>query len=475
MKGPILFLGVGGSGMSSLAHMSIDLKIPVIGYDKKSSEATNFLKERGITLYHSIEEIPLEGIQMVVYSSAINDKHKDVFGRIKDLGIPLKHRSEFMHLLVSNQKSISVAGSHGKTSTTTMVSQILTEMGFDPTIMIGGDTSLLDKRGGKIGSGSFAVYESDESDGTFLKHKANYRLLTNIDNDHLDYYKTRNNLEDAFFEYMGFHSPGETVLFVGDEGIQSVLQSKYKEFSFHKDFHLNLLVTEEILQTEWFITLQNKWETQITTILYKIRNDILEFTIDGKTYPLQLPYPGVHYLTNGLVAVICAYRLGIPPEEATKILSRYIGVKRRQEILGTWQGTTVIDDYGHHPTEIKMVIQSLKQKNKGKGNLHVIFQPHRYTRTQLLLEDLAKSLLDADSLYLLPIYSAGETPIPGISSTSFLPILNANVTTLLDGNLNSNLETIKPHLRPGDILLCLGAGNVRDWGVELVKSSKKPI
>ncbi|XDD48133.1 UDP-N-acetylmuramate--L-alanine ligase [Leptospira sp. WS39.C2] len=472
-KSPILFLGVGGSGMSSLAHMAIDLEIPVIGYDKKSSETTDFLKERGITLYDSIESIPLNGIQMVVYSSAINDKHKEVFEEIKGLGIPLKHRSEFMHILVSNQKSISVAGSHGKTSTTTMVSQILTELGLNPTIMIGGDTSLLQKRGGKIGSGDYAVYESDESDGTFLKHKANYRLLTNIDNDHLDYYKTREKLELAFLEYIGFGTDGEAILFVGDSGIHSVLKSNYKSVTFHENFKLNLLVTKEQTNEDWFLYLIDHYNSQITYFIYEFVGSKLEFFVENQHFQLHLPFPGVHYLTNGLVALTCAMKLGISPSKSVSILSRYIGVKRRQEILGNWNDVTVVDDYGHHPTEIKVVIKSLKEKNKTNGNLHVIFQPHRYTRTQLLLEDLAKALLDADKVYLLPIYSAGENPIEGISSERFLPFLNPNKTKILAGNIQNDLDHIRSQLQPGDLLLCLGAGNVREWGVQLVQKSLK--
>ncbi|WP_246836466.1 UDP-N-acetylmuramate--L-alanine ligase [Leptospira levettii] len=468
IKGPVLFLGIGGSGMSSLAHMALDLEIPVIGYDQKNSDITDYLKERGVVLYHSIEEIPLNGIQMVVYSSAINDKHKEVFNRIKEQNIPLKHRSEFMHLLVSKQKSISVAGSHGKTSTTTMVSQILTEMGLNPTIMIGGDTSLLQKRGGKIGSGVYAVYESDESDGTFLKHKANFRLLTNIDNDHLDYYHTRENLEQAFLTYMGFDVPGEAVLFANDPGITSVLKSNYKTIVFDKEFHLNILVSKEQTKEEWFQYLDSNYQNQMTVIEYEITSDCLYFVFQNVKYSLTLPYPGIHYLTNGLIAMTCALRLGIIPTKSIEILSRYIGVKRRQEILGTWKGVTVIDDYGHHPTEIRMVIQSLKEKNKANGKLHVVFQPHRYTRTKLLLNELADSLMGADYLYLLPIYSAGETPIDGISSMRFLPLVDKTNTVFLSGLVKEDLNEIQSKLLKGDILLCLGAGNVRDWGTYLL-------
>lgn len=468
IKGPILFLGIGGSGMSSLAHMALDLQIQVLGYDQKNSDTTDYLKERGVILYHSIGEIPLNGIQMVVYSSAINDKHKEVFHRIKEQNIPLKHRSEFMHLLVSNQKSISVAGSHGKTSTTTMVSQILTEMGLNPTIMIGGDTSLLQKRGGKIGTGEYAVYESDESDGTFLKHKANFRLLTNIDNDHLDYYHTREKLEQAFLTYMGFDVPGEVVLFARDPGITSVLESNYKTVVFDKGFRLSLLVTKEQTYEKWFQYFVSNYQSQITVIEYEISSDCLYFVFKNEKYSLTLPFPGIHYLTNGLVALTCALKLGITPSKSIEILSRYIGVKRRQEILGTWNGVTVIDDYGHHPTEIRMVINSLKEKNKANGKLHVVFQPHRYTRTKLLLNDLADSLTGADFLYLLPIYSAGETQIEGISSMSFLPFLDKTKTVLLPGLMEEDLMKIQSKLQKGDLLLCLGAGNVRDWGTQLL-------
>ncbi|PJZ45259.1 UDP-N-acetylmuramate--L-alanine ligase [Leptospira brenneri] len=469
MKGPILFLGIGGSGMSSLAHMALDLNLPVLGYDRKNSETTDFLQERGAKIQNEITEIPLEGIEMVVYSSAINDKHKQVFDEIKKKNILLKHRSEFMHLLVSNQKSISVAGSHGKTSTTTMVSQILTERGTDPTIMIGGDTSLLEKRGGKIGTGKYAVYESDESDGTFLKHRADLRLLTNIDNDHLDYYKTRERLEDAFFQYMGFGTPGATILFASDPGIREVLIHKTKEIVIDPNFILYLCLDRKEAKTDWFEGLKLNLGNQLVCVLYEIIEDQLEFEFPGfERVSLKLPYPGVHYLTNGLVAVVSAFVVGISPSDSANILSRYIGVKRRQETLGVWKKITIMDDYGHHPTEIEMVIRSLKNKLNAQGNLVVLFQPHRYTRTQLLLEDLANSLKAADLLFILPIYSAGESPIPGITHESFRPFLDPNKTEVLHGEIHLDLLSIQSKLKEGDLLLCLGAGNVRDWGLYLL-------
>ncbi|EOQ95318.1 UDP-N-acetylmuramate--L-alanine ligase [Leptospira wolbachii serovar Codice str. CDC] len=474
MKGSILFLGIGGSGMSSLAHMALDLKLSVLGYDKKSSETTRYLEKRGATIQNNIEQIPLEGIEMVVYSSAINDKHKQVFDEIKKKNIPLKHRSEFMHLLVSNQKSISVAGSHGKTSTTTMVSQILTELGMDPTIMIGGDTSLLEKRGGKIGGGKFAVYESDESDGTFLGHKASIRLLTNIDNDHLDYYKTRERLEDAFFEYIAFGIEGDAVLYANDPGIRDVLIHKTKDIDFSKNFRLYLCMEKKDKESDWYLSLESKLRDQLVPVLYQIQEDVLEFEFLGfPTQSLQLPYPGIHYLTNGLVALVGAFVAGVSPDVSAGILSRYIGVKRRQEVLGIWNGVTVMDDYGHHPTEIAMVIRSLQNKLKSNGRLVVLFQPHRYTRTQLLLKELAESLSLAEILLILPIYSAGETSISGITHESFLPFLDTKNAEFLKGEMDLDLITIKSKLKKGDMLLCLGAGNVRDWGLQLLEDKSQ--
>ncbi|MCW7492131.1 UDP-N-acetylmuramate--L-alanine ligase [Leptospira sp. 2 VSF19] len=471
MKGPILFLGIGGSGMSSLAHMALDLKLPVLGYDQKNTDTTEYLKKRGALIQNDISLIALEGIEMVVYSSAINDKHKQVFEDIKKKNIPLKHRSEFMHLLVSNQKSISVAGSHGKTSTTTMVSQILSEVGMDPTIMIGGDTSLLEKRGGKIGSGNFAVYESDESDGTFLKHKASIRLLTNIDNDHLDYYKTREKLEDAFLEYISFGTPGDVVLYAKDQGIRDVLLNKTKAIIPSPQFRLFLCLEAEDTKSDWYRNLETKLGNHLIPVIYQIKDDHLTFSfLETKNLNLHLPYPGVHYLTNGLVALVGSYVSGVSPKISSEILSRYIGVKRRQEILGHWNGVTVMDDYGHHPTEISMVIRSLKNKLKSKGRLIVLFQPHRYTRTQLLLRELAESLTLADSLLMLPIYSAGESPIAGINHESFIPFLDPKNTEYLKGEMDLDLLVIKDKLQKGDLLLCLGAGNVRDWGRQLLKN-----
>lgn len=466
VKGPILFLGIGGSGMSSLAHMSLDLGIQTYGYDKNKSETTEALTQRGATIFQFIDEFSEYLFELAVYSSAFQDKGS-ILDTIRSKGIPLIHRSSFMHQLIEANTSISVAGSHGKTSTTTMLSQILEEKDFDPTIMIGGESGLLGKKGGKVGKGIVSVYESDESDGTFLKHKANIRILINIDNDHLDYYKNLETLQSSFFEYLNVEGPGHAVVCGEDPGVQGILNGTLKSSTFHPDFELWISIDSKHKEKyEWISKLRILLQDKLHIVSYKISDDI--FSIEDSNsnpYIVQVPFPGWHYKSNALLAILAAKILGVSELDSANILSRYVGVKRRQEILGEKKGIQVIDDYGHHPTEIEMVIQSLTQSIKNKGRLVVLFQPHRYTRTQLLLKELANSLTAAKYLFLLPIYSAGENPIPNVTTESFLEFLSPTSTKLLSGRIEEDIPILETFLQPNDRLLCLGAGNVRDWGL----------
>jgi UDP-N-acetylmuramate--alanine ligase len=219
----------------------------------------------------------------------------------------------------------------------------------------------------------------------------------------------------------------------------------------------------------WKNLLGKKMGDNLHLVLYEDTDETFIFkTETGETQIVKLPFPGWHYRSNAFLALVTTNLCGITYPTSNSILSRYVGVKRRQEYLGTKNEVRVLDDYGHHPTEIEMVIQSLSISLKNKGRLFVIFQPHRYTRTQLLLLELAKSLSKADELFLLPIYSAGETPIPGISEKSFLPFLKETNVHLLSGNVSDDVNTIQKLIQKNDTLLCLGAGNVRDWGMEFL-------
>jgi UDP-N-acetylmuramate--alanine ligase len=348
-----------------------------------------------------------------------------------------------------------------------MLSQILEEKDFDPTIMIGGESGLLGKKGGKVGKGIVSVYESDESDGTFLKHKANIRILTNIDNDHLDYYKNLEALQSSFFEYLNVEGPGHAVVCGEDPGVQGILNGTLKSSTFHPDFELWISIDSKHKEKyEWISKLRILLQDKLHIVSYKVSDDI--FSIEDSNsnpYIVQVPFPGWHYKSNALLAILAAKILGVSELDSANILSRYVGVKRRQEILGDKKGIQVIDDYGHHPTEIGMVIQSLTQSIKNEGRLVVLFQPHRFTRTQLLLKELADSLTRAKYLFLLPIYSAGENPIPNVTTESFLEFLSPTSTKLLSGRIEEDIPILETFLHPNDRLLCLGAGNVRDWGL----------
>ncbi len=470
-----LLLGIGGSGMSSLAHILLDMGFSVFGYDKKVTDVTEHLTERGAKIVQDLDSIDVKLINFVVFSSAINDKNHDLFQEVNKLNIPMFHRSTVMHKVFALKNSISVAGSHGKTSTTAMIAQILEENDFEPSIMIGGDTSLLGKKGGKFGEGDWGVYESDESDGTFLKHTANVRIITNIDNDHLDFYKSIEKLQLAFLEYLAPEKLGYAIVQAQDEGIKKVLQMLVNKEGISKDFRLLAIIPFSEINNHFTMELiQNLTKTfplNFNYLLYEIKGNQCDFTYFEKSYSLTLPFSGTHYLTNALCALLAALSISIPIEKSLKSLNHYVGVKRRQEVLGVKNGIKVIDDYGHHPTEIKTVILSLKKDIGQNHKLIVLFQPHRYSRTQILQKELASALNDSDFLFLLPIYSAGEEIIPGVTAETIAAHLKISKYKILEGDSKKDQTQLAAICSEGDTLLCIGAGNVREWGENFLQSS----
>ncbi|GBF49145.1 UDP-N-acetylmuramate--L-alanine ligase [Leptospira ryugenii] len=471
-----LLLGIGGSGMSSLAHILLDMGVSVYGYDKKSTAVTSYLTERGAKIAGNLDQIEIKDIEFMVFSSAINDKNHSIFEDAKNLNIPMFHRSDVLHKIFSQKKSISVAGSHGKTSTTAMIAQVLKDQNLSPSVMVGGEVPFLGKRGGQFGAGEWGVYESDESDGTFLKHKANLRIITNIDNDHLDFYHSREKLEEAFFRYIATDTPGHVIVQGMDEGIRNMICHLFQPKPENQNFNLWILLNLNSLDLEYkdkLDQIRKHLTKNLHIIPYEFKKNGISFQVQEQTYQLELPFSGQHYSLNGLTAFIALHIVGIPAISIQAGLNAYQGVKRRQEVLGTANSITVIDDYGHHPTEIATVIHSLKNQKKDNGKLIVLFQPHRYTRTANLKNELADSLVNADYIFLLPIYSAGEAIIPGISSESIAENLNSNPWKILKGEVVEDVTVIDAHLHPGDTLLCIGAGNVRDWGEYYLQEKSK--
>lgn len=454
------FIGIGGSGMSSLAHILLDLKIEVKGYDKSSSDTVRKLEMRGAKISHEPENIDLNEIDYIVYSSAVKDNHP-LFKKALEEHKTLVHRSELLHELFSKKFSIAVAGSHGKTTTTAMTGQILLESGERPSIMLGGEVGILNDRGGKWDNGKWGVYESDESDGTFLNHKADIKIVTNIDNDHLDHYKTVENLHEAFARFIHNKKTSTTIAYLGDSGVESAIDLL--------DDQKNII---GYVETSRVLSLSEKFP-ELKIEPFEIFDNELSFYRNGFLRKIKLPFTGDHYLKNAFAAFLATEITGVEPDKILESLEQYNGVKRRLEHLGTVNNIHVYDDYGHHPTEILAVIQSIKRMRPVGSKCCILFQPHRYTRTRDHYLDFAKALDDSDILFLLPIYSAGEIPIEGIATELIYDNLtNKDRTILLTGDIERDVPIIKKYILSGDYLVSLGAGNVREWAENFLDKIK---
>ncbi len=436
-------IGAGGSGMSSLGHILLDFGIELYGVDSKKSTSLSKLEQKG---FKSIKDIKnITNIDFAVYSSAINKTSNEYYQYFKSNQIPLYHRSQIMHAIFRSLKSISVAGSHGKTSTTTMIAQILLQSNFNPTIMIGGETSILDGTGGTFSNGEWGVYESDESDGTFLNHNADLKVLTNIDNDHLDFYKTTDSLNLAFKQYL-FDSPQSKIIAcLDDPGIFEI----FKDITIPDNF---LLYSSDKLKNN--------------QISYSINNNNLTFFRNNIEYEVSIPIHGDHFLKNALACILTCEQVGVPINKSIQILKKFSGVKRRMEFKGEIFGTKIYDDYGHHPTEIRVVTETLNKIKKGRSV--VVFQPHRFTRTRDHYQEFGVSLSSCDYIFILPIYSAGEDPIEGITSDLIANSIETKFK-LLSGDIQTDSRVLIDFLKEGDVLLTLGAGNVNEWGEFLLK------
>lgn len=453
------FLGIGGSGMSSLAFLLLEKGMKVSGYDGKHSEVVEKLIQSGATVLDKSSTLDAENYDLAIYSSAIRLDSHPLVKKFKEKGIPIVHRSELLHQTMSEKKQISVAGSHGKTTTTAMTAFLLDRSGFFPSVMVGGEVAFLNGRGGSWGKGEWAVFESDESDGTFNNHNAEVRILTNVDEDHLDYYQTRENLLKAFARYMELASK-RLILNLDDIGITDAL-------SLFRD-HSKILGFAKIKSEAEEKTGEYKQDRNSEIALYRIESGVLTFYFQEKEYSFSLKYPGEHYLKNALAAILACFEAGAKLEELVERIPEYSGVSRRLEYLGSKNGIEVYDDYGHHPTEIKAVIQSMEGLKKD-GRAVILFQPHRYTRTQNLYKEFAESLNTGETVYLLPIYTAGEDPIQGVE-TKLIADAMTHPAKILSKDIGEGVKELARFLKPGDKFVTLGAGNVRDWGIYFLKN-----
>jgi len=448
----IHFVGIGGIGMSGIAEVLLNLKYTVSGSDLNESDITQRLRTLGANIFQGHREEQIEGADVVVISTAVrltNPEVEEAYRR----SIPVIPRAEMLAELLKMKFSVAVSGSHGKTSTTSMISTILAHGELDPTMVIGGKLGSIGSNA-KLGGGAVIVAEADESDGSFLTLSPDLAVITNIDREHLDHYRDIGEIKSAFLQFANsvpFYSI--TVVCTDNERVQEILpQIKRKTVTY------GLVGSADYMAEN--IRLEN----------YGSRFYVLERNIPLGEIVLHVP--GRFNVVNALAAIAVAREFGLPFDVIREGLTLFEGVQRRLQVKAVLDGVTIVDDYGHHPTEIQETLAAAKEA--WKHRLIVVFQPHRFSRTQALLPEFSQSFAKADQVILMDIYSAGEEPIQGVSSQILRDTLIENghrhVSYIHDQD--SIVDHLMETVRPTDTVITLGAGNVWTIGEMLVKRLK---
>ena len=445
-------VGVGGSGMSGIAEVLVNLGYPVSGSDLASNPATRRLKRLGATIHRGHAAEFVRDADVVVVSSAVGEDNPEVI-EARALKIPVIPRAEMLAELMRLKHGVAVAGSHGKTSTTGMIAEVLDNGGLDPTVVIGGRVGKL-RSGARLGRGDLMVAEADESDGSFLKMKPTIAVVTNIDREHLDHYGDIDAVRAAFRQFLTrvpFY--GAAVVCRDDENVRAILPQLDRRV----------------------ITYGTVEESEIQARDIRIAGFTARFTVFARGEELglvQLEVPGRHSVLNSLAAVAVALELDVPFETIAVALGRFRGVDRRLQLRGEVAGATVLDDYGHHPTEIRSALEAI---HEGFGSRTVVvFQPHRYSRTQTLLEEFGACFEHADVVIVTDIYAAGERPVPGLDGSAVVDVLErrGHPAAFYEPDLAKVPALVSEAIRPGDIVITLGAGDVWKVGDALVRSEK---
>ncbi|MEK6657967.1 MAG: UDP-N-acetylmuramate--L-alanine ligase [Nitrospirota bacterium] len=445
----IHFVGIGGIGMSGIAEVLLNLGYKVSGSDMNLSDTTKHLQDSEAVIYKGHAASNIEGADVVVISSAVSQENEEVKAA-KKLLIPVIPRAEMLAELMRLKYGIAVAGAHGKTTTTSIIATVLARGNIDPTVVIGGKLNSFGTNA-KLGQGDFLVAEADESDGSFLKLSPTIAVVTTIDEEHLDYYKNLDAIKKAFLSFVNkvpFY--GLAVLCLDDKNIQDIIPSVEKRyvtygFSAQADF------AAKDIELKGFES------------SFKVINRGKEL---GR---FKLNMPGLHNVYNALSAVAVGLELEIDIDAIKKAFAEFSGVQRRFQVKGEINGVMVVDDYGHHPTEIKATLAAAKS-GWDKRTI-VIFQPHRYTRTKDLMKDFATAFYQADVLILTDIYAAGETPIEGVTGERLYETIkgHGHKEVMFIKNKNEIPDYVFKMLKKDDIVITLGAGDVYKIGGEIVE------
>ena len=436
--------------MSGIAELLIHLGYQVSGSDLKLSPITRRLEKKGGIIFQGHSKEQVKGASVVVTSTAISSQNPEVI-RAKELLIPIIPRAEMLAELMRIKYSIAVSGAHGKTSTTSMISQILNTAGLDPTVIIGGLLKGLDTNA-LHGKGEYIVAEADESDGSFLKYSPAIAAVTNIDLEHLDFYRDIEDIKDKFIQFINsvpFY--GLAILFLDNEHIQDIIPKV------------------KVRYTTFGMTAQSDLRAREISFMGS-KSFFKVFHHEKLLGNINLNIAGKHNISNALASIAVGLELNISFKTIKKALEQIEGVKRRLEIKGEKRGITVIDDYGHHPTEIMATLTAIRESRMGK-RLIVVFQPHRYTRTKGLFHEFTRSFYQADILIVLPIYAASEKKIKGIDAQSLCEGIkkHGHKEVAHAPDFNQALSMITHKVKKGDVVLTLGAGDIYTLGEELLK------
>ncbi|UVO38673.1 UDP-N-acetylmuramate--L-alanine ligase [Bradyrhizobium arachidis] len=452
--GPIHFVGIGGIGMSGIAEVLVNLGYAVQGSDASDNYNLDRLRKKGakVSVGHKAENV--DGAEVVVVSTAIKRDNPELMAA-RERRIPVVRRAEMLAELMRLKSCVAIAGTHGKTTTTTMVATLLDAGGLDPTVINGGIINAYGSNA-RLGAGDWMVVEADESDGTFLKLPTDVAIVTNVDPEHLDHFKTFDAVQDAFrhfVENLPFY--GFAVMCIDHPVVQSLVgkieDRRIITYGENPQADARLLDLTPMGGGSKF---KVAFRDRKTGAMHEIPD-------------LMLPMPGRHNASNATAAIAVARELGVSDDAIRRAIAGFGGVKRRFTKTGEWNGVTVIDDYGHHPVEIAAVLKAARESTNGK--IMAVVQPHRYTRLQSLFEEFCTCFNDADAVVVADVYAAGETPIDGVDRDHFVAGLRAHghreviplpAATELPG-------IVKGLAKSGDLVVCLGAGNITQWAYAL--------
>jgi UDP-N-acetylmuramate--alanine ligase len=457
--GTIHFIGIGGIGMSGIAEIMHNFGYKVQGSDAAENANVKRLRSMGVRVSIGHDAMNLKDVAIVVYSSAVKPGNVEL-ETARALQLPLVRRAEMLAEIMRLKNCVAIAGTNGKTTTTTLTAALIDAGGLDPTVVNGG---IINQYGtnAKLGAGDWVVVEADESDGTFLRLPATVSVVTNIDPDHLDYFGTFDRMRDAFqrfVENVPFY--GFAVLCLDHPEVQAMI-GKIEDrrlitygFSPQADVRAtNVRFSEGV--SHFDVTVLN-------------RRTLQETRLEG----MSLPMPGEHNILNSLAAITVARELGIADDKIRNALANFRGVGRRFTRVGEWNGTAIVDDYGHNPFKIAAALKAARQAYSGP--VVAVVQPHRYTRLRDTFEQFAKCLNDADVAVIAPVYAAGEQPIEGINRDTYVEALRShghrNVLTI---DAEADLpEVLAPHLKPDGVVVMLGAGSISAWAHNLESALK---